>query len=109
MRGRKPEQFHALREFGAIGNSIAIGVAAARNNGKVVLLEGDGSLIMHIQELETIRRHGLRLLILWRGNPRAAPGRHRQERGGVRPNRFRLHRQGLRTAGDDGRRSRSRP
>jgi acetolactate synthase I/II/III large subunit len=63
MRGRKPEQFHALREFGAIGNSIAIGVAAARNNGKVVLLEGDGSLIMHIQELETIRRHGLRLLI----------------------------------------------
>jgi acetolactate synthase-1/2/3 large subunit len=65
MRGRKPEQFHVLREFGAIGNSIsiAIGVAAAKKNGKVVLLEGDGSLIMHIQELETIKRHGLRLLI----------------------------------------------
>jgi acetolactate synthase I/II/III large subunit len=65
MRGRKPEQFHVLREFGAIGNSIsiAIGVAAARKNGKVVLIEGDGSLIMHIQELETIKRHGLRLLI----------------------------------------------
>jgi acetolactate synthase-1/2/3 large subunit len=65
MRGRKPEQLHVLREFGAIGNSIsiAIGVAAARKNGKVVLLEGDGSLIMHIQELETIKRHGLRLLI----------------------------------------------
>jgi thiamine pyrophosphate-dependent acetolactate synthase large subunit-like protein len=65
MRGRNPEQFHALREFGAIGNSIsiAIGIAAARNNGKVVLIEGDGSLIMHIQELETLKRHGLRLLI----------------------------------------------
>jgi thiamine pyrophosphate-dependent acetolactate synthase large subunit-like protein len=65
MRGRDPEQFHALREFDAIGNSIsiAIGVAAARNNGKVVLIEGDGSLIMHIQELETLRRHGLRTLI----------------------------------------------
>ncbi len=65
MRGRKPEQFHVIREFGAIGNSIsiAIGVATARNNGKVVLIEGDGSLIMHIQELETIKRHGLRLLI----------------------------------------------
>jgi acetolactate synthase-1/2/3 large subunit len=65
MRGRKPEQFHVFREFGAIGNSIsiAIGVAAAKKNGKVVLLEGDGSLIMHIQELETIKRHGLRLLI----------------------------------------------
>jgi acetolactate synthase I/II/III large subunit len=65
MRGRKPEQFHVMREFGAIGNSIsiAIGVAAAKNNGKVVLIEGDGSLIMHIQELETLKRHGVRLLI----------------------------------------------
>jgi len=65
MRGRRPEQFHVLREFGAIGNSIsiAIGVAAAKSNGKVVLIEGDGSLIMHIQELETLKRHGLRLLV----------------------------------------------
>jgi acetolactate synthase I/II/III large subunit len=65
MRGRKPENFHVLREFGAIGNSISIamGVAAARSNGKVALIEGDGSLIMHIQELETIKRHGLKLLI----------------------------------------------
>ncbi len=65
VRGRRPEQFHVMREFGAIGNaiSIAIGVAAAKDNGKVVLIEGDGSLIMHIQELETIKRHGLRLLI----------------------------------------------
>ena len=65
VRGRKPEQFHVIREFGAIGNAIAIaiGVAAAKNNGKVVLIEGDGSLIMHIQELETIKRHGIRLLI----------------------------------------------
>jgi len=65
MRGRRPENFHVLREFGAIGNSIsiAIGVAAARGNGKVALIEGDGSLIMHIQELETLRRHGIKLLI----------------------------------------------
>jgi len=65
MRGRNPEQFHALPEFGAIGNSISIatGVAAARKNGKVALIEGDGSLIMHIQELETLKRHGLRMLI----------------------------------------------
>ena len=65
MRGRKPENFHVMREFGAIGNSISIamGVAAARGNGKVALIEGDGSLIMHIQELETMRRHGIKLLI----------------------------------------------
>jgi thiamine pyrophosphate-dependent acetolactate synthase large subunit-like protein len=65
MRGRRPEHYHAIREFGAIGNGIAfaIGVAAATGNGKTVLFEGDGSLLMHIQELETIKRHGLRLLI----------------------------------------------
>jgi thiamine pyrophosphate-dependent acetolactate synthase large subunit-like protein len=65
MRGRRPENFHAMREFGAIGNaiSIALGIAAARGNGKVLLIEGDGSLLMHIQELETLRRHGLKMLI----------------------------------------------
>jgi acetolactate synthase-1/2/3 large subunit len=65
MCGRSPEQFHALREFGAIGNSISIatGVASARSNGNVVLIEGDGSLLMHIQELETLKRHRLRMLI----------------------------------------------
>ena len=28
-----------------------------------MLIEGDGSLLMHIQELETIRRQGIRMLI----------------------------------------------
>jgi thiamine pyrophosphate-dependent acetolactate synthase large subunit-like protein len=65
MRNRRPENFHVIREFGAIGNgiSIAIGVAATKRTGKVVLLEGDGGLMMHLQELETIRRHRLRLLV----------------------------------------------
>ncbi len=65
MRGRKPENYHAIRDFGAIGNGIsfAIGVAAAKKSGKVVLFEGDGSLLMHIQELEMVRRHRLKLLI----------------------------------------------
>jgi acetolactate synthase-1/2/3 large subunit len=65
MRGRSPRRFHVLREFGAIGNglSYAMGVAASRPGGKVLLLEGDGGLMMHIQELETIKRHGLRLVI----------------------------------------------
>ena len=29
----------------------------------MLLIEGDGSLMMHIQELETIRRQGIRMLI----------------------------------------------
>jgi thiamine pyrophosphate-dependent acetolactate synthase large subunit-like protein len=66
MRGGDPTRYHAMRDFGAIGNAIsyAIGVAAARGNGKIVLFEGDGSLLMHIQELETVRRHGIKLLIV---------------------------------------------
>ncbi len=66
MRGGDPARYHAIRDFGAIGNglSIAAGVAAARGDGRVVLFEGDGSLLMHIQELETLRRHGIKLLIV---------------------------------------------
>jgi len=66
MRGFEPTRYHAMRDFGAIGNSIsyAIGVAAARKNGKVVLFEGDGSLLMHIQELEAVKRHKLKLLFV---------------------------------------------
>jgi len=65
MRGRPPERYHVVSDFGAIGNGLpaAIGVAAARKDGKVLLIEGDGSLLMHVQELETIRRQGIRLLM----------------------------------------------
>ena len=59
------DTFLTIREFGAIGNGIsyAMGVAAARPGDTVVMFDGDGSLLMHIQELETIRRHGLNILI----------------------------------------------
>ncbi len=68
MRGRPAERFTTIREFGAVGNglSYAMGVAAARRqgrDGKLVLIEGDGGILFHIQELETIKRHGLRMLI----------------------------------------------
>jgi thiamine pyrophosphate-dependent acetolactate synthase large subunit-like protein len=66
MPSRPQEKFLTIREFGAIGNGIsfAMGVAAARPDRKVVLFDGDGSLMMHIQELETIKRHGLNILIV---------------------------------------------
>jgi acetolactate synthase-1/2/3 large subunit len=66
MPSRKQENFLTIREFGAIGNGIsfAMGVAAARPERTVVLFDGDGSLMMHVQELETIKRHGLRILIV---------------------------------------------
>ncbi|MEM7693556.1 MAG: thiamine pyrophosphate-binding protein [Pseudomonadota bacterium] len=59
-------RFLTIREFGAIGNglSFAIGVALARPDTPVVLFDGDGSLMMHIQEFETVRRLGLNILIV---------------------------------------------
>jgi acetolactate synthase I/II/III large subunit len=65
MRGRDAERFLAIREFGAIGNglSYAVGMAAAKPDKTVVLIDGDGSFYMHAQELETVRRHALRILI----------------------------------------------
>jgi thiamine pyrophosphate-dependent acetolactate synthase large subunit-like protein len=66
MPSRPQEKFLTIREFGAIGNGIsfAMGVAAARPDQKVVLFDGDGSLMMHVQELETIRRHNLKILVV---------------------------------------------
>jgi thiamine pyrophosphate-dependent acetolactate synthase large subunit-like protein len=66
MPGRPNERFLTIREFGAIGNGIsfAMGVAVARPGDTVVLFDGDGSLLMHVQELETIARHGLNILIV---------------------------------------------
>ena len=70
MPSRPQEKFLTIREFGAIGNGIsfAMGVAAARPDRTVVLFDGDGSLMMHVQELETIRRHGLNLLVVVMNN-----------------------------------------
>jgi thiamine pyrophosphate-dependent acetolactate synthase large subunit-like protein len=66
MRGRDPRRHVAFKEFGAIGNALcfAVGAASAANDGRVLLIEGDGSFLMHVQELETIRRHGLKLLVV---------------------------------------------
>lgn len=66
MPSRSNERFLTIREFGAIGNgtSFAMGVAAARPESKVVLFDGDGSLLMNIQEMETISRHQMKILIV---------------------------------------------
>jgi acetolactate synthase-1/2/3 large subunit len=66
MPSRPQEKFLSIREFGAIGNgtSFAMGVAAARPDRPVVLFDGDGSLMMHVQELETIQRHKMKILVV---------------------------------------------
>src|SRR4029079_3115701 len=68
MRGRPAERYTTVREFGAVGKglSYALGIAAARrqgHDGKIVLFEGDGGLLFNIQEFETLKRQGYRMLI----------------------------------------------
>jgi thiamine pyrophosphate-dependent acetolactate synthase large subunit-like protein len=65
IKNRAPEKVHVFVDFGAIGSGLpaAIGVAKARGDGKVALIEGDGSIMMHVQELETVRRQGIQMLV----------------------------------------------
>jgi thiamine pyrophosphate-dependent acetolactate synthase large subunit-like protein len=64
LRGRAPERYHIINDFAACGSGLAaaVGMAAARGDGKVLLFDGDGSMKMHIQELDTAARHGLKFL-----------------------------------------------
>ncbi len=66
MPSRPYERFLTIREFGAIGNgtSFAMGVSAAHPDRTVVLFDGDGSFLMHVQELETMKRHGMNIVIV---------------------------------------------
>jgi len=65
MLDRPADTFLTIREFGAIGNglSYACGMAVARPDRPTVLLEGDGGLMVHIQELETVVLQGWKILI----------------------------------------------
>jgi thiamine pyrophosphate-dependent acetolactate synthase large subunit-like protein len=58
--------FHYTLDFGSIGQGLAtaIGVAFADPARSTVLVEGDGSLMMHLQELETAARYDVRLLVV---------------------------------------------
>ncbi|QDZ13122.1 thiamine pyrophosphate-binding protein [Devosia ginsengisoli] len=85
MRGRKADDFITIREFGAIGNALSqsIGVAAARPDATVVVIDGDGSVLMHMQEMETIRRYNLRILVCILNDGAYGPEIHRLRAQGL--------------------------
>ena len=63
MKNRPFERFLTIREFGAIGNGLPFALGTAVATGRpTILFDGDGSFLMHVQELETIRRAGLPLI-----------------------------------------------
>ena len=66
MNYHPQSHFTVIREFGAIGNgtSFALGIAAAHPERPVILIDGDGSALMHIQEWETMKRHQMKILTI---------------------------------------------
>lgn len=65
LSGRQPLSYLYTYDFGVIGQGLPNAIGAATVSPQpVVLIEGDGSLLMNIQELETIARHNIPLLIV---------------------------------------------
>ena len=55
-------------QFGAVGQGLplAIGTGAGNPGRQHIVIEGDGSMLFHIQELDTVTRFGLQMvLIVW--------------------------------------------
>ena len=50
------------------GLPAALGAAVSANGQKVICLEGDGSIQMNIQELQTIVHNKLNVKIFWLNN-----------------------------------------
>jgi len=66
MNAHPQSHYTVIRDFGAIGNgtSFALGIAERFPERPIILLDGDGSVMMHIQELETMARHGLNIMTI---------------------------------------------
>lgn len=77
----KPENFISSSGLGSMGFGIpaAIGAKLARPNSEVVCISGDGSFMMNIQELATIKRYKLSIKIILIDNKRLGMVRQWQE------------------------------
>jgi thiamine pyrophosphate-dependent acetolactate synthase large subunit-like protein len=61
--GRRPQNFYMLGSMG-LACPIAIGVALAQPQRRVIALEGDGSILMQLGSLGTIAMLGLKNLVI---------------------------------------------
>jgi thiamine pyrophosphate-dependent acetolactate synthase large subunit-like protein len=63
---RADVELNFVHQFGSIGQALptAIGAAVASPTRPLVILDGDGSLMMHIQELDTAARYGLDITVI---------------------------------------------
>jgi acetolactate synthase-1/2/3 large subunit len=71
LRPAPQRRFHFACGFGLIGQALPVAVGAAAAVGDrqpVVAIEGDGSLLMNVQELQAAVRHGVDLLLVVMNN-----------------------------------------
>lgn len=66
MSGPGGNRFLTAGYFGAVGQflPLGIGVSVAKPDESIVVFEGDGGLMMNIQELDTAARYGIRMLLV---------------------------------------------
>jgi len=83
----RTQRYQPVFDFGSIGQGlpVALGIALARPAVPVIAFEGDASLLMNVQELETIARERLRLLIFVMNDGALGAEYHRLDRLGIDP------------------------
>jgi acetolactate synthase I/II/III large subunit len=87
LPGRRSQRYLPVFDFGSIGQGlpVAVGVALARPQRPVIAFEGDASLLMNVQELETIARIRPRLLLFVMNDGALGAEYHRLGRMGIDP------------------------
>jgi acetolactate synthase-1/2/3 large subunit len=73
-------------DFGSIGQALPVGIGAALGGReRVVVIEGDASILMCLQELDTAARYGARVLVLAMNDEGVGAEYHRLLSKGERP------------------------
>jgi thiamine pyrophosphate-dependent acetolactate synthase large subunit-like protein len=87
LPGRRTHRYLPVFDFGSIGQGlpVAVGAALARPERPVVCFEGDASMLMNVQELETIGRIRPRLLLFVLNDGALGAEYHRLARMGIDP------------------------
>ena len=87
LSARPQRTLHFTHGFASIGQAIPVGVGAALapGTGRVVVVEGDGSAVMNIQELQAAVGHGADLLVIVLDNEAYASEYHKLAIAGLDP------------------------
>ncbi len=87
LRPAPARTFHFTTGFAAIGQAMPAGVGAALapGGGPVVVIEGDGSLAMNLQELQAAVRHRADLLVVVLDNQAYGSEYHKLALAGLDP------------------------